>query len=487
MKNKYVEFAKKYFANHPEYQQNLDQMAFQMKIIGIPEKDIEKIIVHLAKQTAQTYSPHSGGLMFNKTFVFLLLTYMLVISGMFYFIFFFKFPAPAQDSKAPSIVQNQEAPIPTQVSSAPARGIIKKVYANELPIQMQKVFSYPVQNDIPKPPSIRPKREVVGFVPYWTLDSLDKLQVDQLTSVNLFGIEPDGDGNIIITGKNGQMDGGWNMWNDPRLTEFISNLKKKQIRVNITIKSFSNQRMNTFLSSEQAQKKLISNIIYMVNSKNLDGVDLDFEYVGNPPNNSREGFTEFVNTLSAELKREFPSSTLTIDTYASSGVGNDLFDLPALSFVTDGFIIMAYDFHTPRTGPGPVSPLTGEKSIASYLANYLTRVPANKIILGVPYYGYDWLVTNPSPNSTNILSYADIAAASSLSNIQWDSSTQTPWYQYSDGQGGARRVHFENVRSLGLKYDLVNERSLKGIGIWAVGYEGLHNELNQLISQKFGY
>jgi len=45
---------------------------------------------------------------------------------------------------------------------------------------------------------------------------------------------------------------------------------------------------------------------------------------------------------------------------------------------------MGYDFHTPYTEPGPVAPLTGEKSIVSYLANYLQRVPADKIILGIP-------------------------------------------------------------------------------------------------------
>jgi len=225
----------------------------------------------------------------------------------------------------------------------------------------------------------------------------------------------------------------------------------------------------------------------MVESKNLDGVNLDFEYVGKTPENVREGFSNFVSSLDSELKKEFPTATLTIDTYASSAIDNDFFDLPTLSHVSDAFIIMGYDFHTPYTDPGPVAPLTGEKSIVSYLANYVARVSPDKIILAVPYYGYDWITNSPSPDSTSILPYADILADNSQNNIQWDNDSETPWYQYSDSQGNNHKVFFENVRSLGLKYDLVNERGLKGIGIWAIGYEGLDNQFDQLISQKFGY
>ena len=107
--------------------------------------------------------------------------------------------------------------------------------------------------------------------------------------------------------------------------------------------------------------------------------------------------------------------------------------------------------------------------------------------MAVPYYGYDWVISDPSPGTTGILSYADIVGTNAFNNLQWDSASGTPWYQYVDGQNKTHKVYFDNVRSLGLKYDLVNERNLKGIGVWAVGYEGTNSELEQLISQKFGY
>lgn len=488
MQNKYADLVKNYLAEHPEYLNNPGQLAFQLKIIGIPEKQIKGLVKEFTGLTPELsvilqnpqQEQNNGGWRIKLFFIL----YFIVIAGMLFYIFFV--PTAKTKKEITYVVPKQVIQTYAVLPSTPSGGIIKQVYANELPVKMQQVFSYPVK-DIKIGPSIRPKREVIGFVPYWALDSLDKLNLDELTAVNLFGIEPDGQGNIIITNSQGQSDGGWDMWNDPRLSLFIDTLKKKQISVSITIKTFSNSNINSLLSSSDAQKKLISNITYMVGSKNLSGVNLDFEYVGDVPDPIKNAFTNFVTNLHSELANEYPTATLTIDTYASSGVSDDLFDLPTLAHVVDQFIIMGYDFHTPYTEPGPVAPLTGEKSIVSYLANYLQRVPADKIILGIPYYGYDWSTTNPSPDSTTILTYADIIGANAIGSVQWDLASETPWYQYIDGQNKTHKVYFDNVRSLGLKYDLVNDRNLKGIGIWAVGYEGSRNELNQLISQKFGY
>ncbi|HBB76248.1 MAG: Glycosyl hydrolase, family 18 [Candidatus Levybacteria bacterium GW2011_GWC1_40_19] len=486
MKNKYTDFARQYIAEHPEYLRDPDQLAFRLKIIGIPDKYIKDIVVEATKHAPHPIVPLSTpqqAMGKSHTLLFLVF-YFIALAVMLAFIFFV--PTQKREKEIiyviPKPVVQNDTPLPT----SPSGGLVRKVYANELPVKMEKVFSYPVK-DIKLGPSIRPKREVVGFIPYWVIGSFDKLRVEQLTSANLFGIEPDGEGNIIITDAQGSADQGWAMWNNPKLPSVIDTLKKKQVRTNITIKMFSNRRMEAMLSSTDAQKKLISNIVYMVGSKNLDGVNLDFEYVGTPSESARNGFTNFVGALNTELKKEFPTASLTIDTYASSGVGNDLFDLPTLAHVVDTFIIMGYDFHTPYTAPGPVAPLTGEQSIVGYLANYLQRVPAEKIILAVPYYGYDWVISDPSPGTTGILSYADIVGTNAFNNLQWDSASGTPWYQYVDGQNKTHKVYFDNVRSLGLKYDLVNERNLKGIGVWAVGYEGTNSELEQLISQKFGY
>ena len=231
----------------------------------------------------------------------------------------------------------------------------------------------------------------------------------------------------------------------------------------------------------------LSCTIYFVNSKNLDGINLDFEYIGAPPDKVREGFTRLVTNLNTELKRQIPTGILTIDTYIISGSVRDLFDLVLLSQHVDSFVIMGYDMHYALGAPGPISPMGGDINIIGLVQGYLEKVPPQKLILAVPYYGYDWpinLDSSSSSPSAAIISYAELAERSKVHKLTWDETSQTPSYTYTDN-GLQREVHFENVRSLGIKYDFVTAKNLKGVGIWALGYDGLNSDLQRLIVDKF--
>ena len=48
-----------------------------------------------------------------------------------------------------------------------------------------------------------------------------------------------------------------------------------------------------------------------------------------------------------------------------------------------------------------------------------------------------------------------------------------------------RQAYYEDVRSLGLKYDFIKEKNLRGVGIWALGYDGSYPELWDLLEEKF--
>lgn len=356
----------------------------------------------------------------------------------------------------------------------------KQVYANQLSVDPKKVFSVP-SSKVSLTYSGTPKREVFGFFPYWMLEAQDKVIVNSLTSVSIFGLEVDKNGNIFTTGSDGY-DPGWAAWNDSRLDEFVKRLKRKRIKTFLTLKSFSNQNIENLVLSNEAQKKFIANTIALINSKSFDGVNIDFEYVGSAQKNVIAGFTRLIANLSTELKREIPGVTLTVDTYLRSASALEFFDVELLEPYVDSFVVMAYDVHTPSGAPGPIAPMEGENGIAGFLQSYLERVDPSKIILAVPYYGYDW---SSGREGADILTYAEAAAQSKNFKIEWDASSQTPYYRYESG-GQTHEVHFENSRSLGIKYDFVNNKKLKGVGIWAIGYDGLNQELNALILEKFG-
>lgn len=335
------------------------------------------------------------------------------------------------------------------------------------------------------------KKEVFGFLPYWALDKSDKIDIRMLTSVSYFGLEVDAKGNIVKSGEGGISDA-WNGWEtNPKLDEFIKRAKKNKTKTSVTLKSFDNTNIEQLVNSPEASANFIANAIYLVNSKSLDGINIDFEYVGTPTDKTRDNFSVLINNLNKELKRQYPKSQLSVCTYIDAASETRLYDVELLSHYADFLVIMGYDFHTPNsTTAGPVAPMEGYGiSITGLMASYLEKAPANKLVLAVPYYGYDWPVdANNQVVGTRadvrVYPYADIAQATKNIQIQWDENAKTPWYSYTEG-GQRRVVYFENTRSLGVKYDFINQKNLYGVGIWALGFDGLQTDLVQLISDKF--
>lgn len=360
------------------------------------------------------------------------------------------------------------------------------VYASGEKIDAKRIFSYP-QTDVTLTYTGTPRKEIFGFLPYWMLPVADEVNIDLYSTIALFGLTTDGKGNVITSSSEGG-DEGWYMWNSSDLDRFIARAKKKRIKVVLTVKSFNNDDIESLVTSDEAQRKFISNAIQLMNLKSLDGINIDFEYVGTPPEAATFAFTRFIANLNAEMKRQIPEAQLTIDTYLKSGNVRDLFDIQLLQDYVEAIVVMGYDVHTPNGGAGPVAPMEGENGIIGYMQSYLERVSPSKLILAVPYYGYDWPIIGPSGEGirAGILSYAEIAASNSSDSILWNEQTQTPYYQYQDPEANLpHEVHFENARSLGIKYDYVNRKNLQGIGVWAMGYEGRTLELEQVILEKF--
>jgi spore germination protein YaaH len=365
--------------------------------------------------------------------------------------------------------------------------LVPKVYASSSTINADRVFSFPPSN-ITLRVSGRPKKDVYGFFPYWMLPTEEKVQIDELTTIGLFGLEVDGGGNII-TGKNESPDGGWVMWNDPKVNDLISRARRKRIRVELTIKAFDKTNIEKLVLSDDAQKTFISNVLHLVNLKSLNGVNLDFEYIGKPSDAVAGGFTRLVTNLNAELKRQVPGSTLTVDSYINAASIPGLIDVELVAEQVDSFVIMGYDIHTPSGDPGPVAPIDGPVSILGFLQSYLEKVSPDKLILAVPYYGYDWGLDSKGdalPDSGKTVPYAEAAELAKGKKINWDEVAQSPSIRYTDSVTNTpRTLYFENTRSLGLKYDLINKKGLKGVGIWALGYDGLNNDLTSVIVEKF--
>src|SRR5438309_3622486 len=352
-------------------------------------------------------------------------------------------------------------------------------------------------------------REVFGFAPYWRLAQNANWNYSLPSTVAYFGINFNPDGSVSTN------DAGWSGWNSQDLATIITNAHAAGDRVVLVIKpngavSSTAAVLNAIVTNPAASQTVITNTVNLVASKNLDGVNVDFEGTSNGYPNVQSGFTNFVTQLSRQMHQRWPSSRVTVDTYSGSASWDGgLFKIGDLAPVVDGMFVMAYDMAPGNMAPGqagPNSPLNGfTYNDTLSVSQYLTKAPASKVMLGVAYYGYKY-----STNSTALYStiksgsgatadmYSDIlddlACAQQLTR-SWDATAQPPWASWwspvtgdpcAGNHNSWRELYYDNATSLGYKYDLVNNNNLMGTGMWALGYDGNSVDLWRELALKFG-
>ncbi|MBI2040406.1 hypothetical protein HYT18_05035 [Candidatus Microgenomates bacterium] len=454
----------------------------------IPQQDLEPRIEEQEKKLKflQRFLEFNIGL--NMVIgAALLFVIIFLIAWRFDLIGYFQKGRESQNTQSlPAIT----APVIAQEDSEPPY-----VFINEQGLNVEEAFQAPPDN-LRLTISGQLKKEVLGFLPYWVIEKSDEIDISLLTSVSYFGLEVDGDGNIIKTDASGkQIDPWFHFISNPAFDKFVKRAKRNKTKVYVTMKAFNQANIVKLVTNPQSSTNFVNNALYLMNSKSLDGINVDFEYIGTPDQKVIDGFSVLITNLNRELKREYPNAVLTVDTFVDAASATRIHDIPILSQNSDAIVIMGYDFHTPNSSSaGPVAPIEGAGlSIRGLIASYLEKAPAEKLILGVPYYGYDWPVVSNrnsqvagSRADVRIYPYAVIAENSKKVQINWDQDSQTPSYIYTDPQTNqARMVHFENPRSLGIKYDFINQKELGGVGIWALGYDGKRVDLWQLIADKF--
>src|SRR5205807_168626 len=129
-----------------------------------------------------------------------------------------------------------------------------------------------------------------------------------------------------------------------------------------------------------------------------------------------------------------------------------------------------------RSFASPNAPLPGyQRSIDAYVQ----AARASKVILGAPFYGYDWPTKDGSPHSQATgaptpISYAEIMAAGHAR--YWDPNALVPWTAYQAG-GSWHEIYYDDPSSIALKARLANSAHLRGMGAWALGMNGNDSEL----------
>jgi spore germination protein YaaH len=347
-------------------------------------------------------------------------------------------------------------------------------------------------------------REVFGFFTTSERDyMLDVADYGVLSTVAFFAIDARVDGHLALTNSQGTPTAAWAAWNSSWMDNVMARAAEAGTRVVLTIKRFGwsdTERADMVaLLSDAGRRALLVDEIADAVALRGDGVNIDFEPM---PKEVAIDFVDFIRQLRIALDGKRPGLYLTFDA-TGYGANYKVAELTA-SDAADAVFIMGYPFaggYSDRAGA--TSPLSGlAYDLTDTVDRFLGQTTPDKIILGVPYYGREWSTTTRYLHSRTRPEGATYGYSVSrrldgaihegrLHGVRWDSEQMVPWTRWRYRACATcpetwRQLYYDNKRSLGLKYDLVNARDLAGVGFWRIGYEGNRPALYQLLRDKFG-
>lgn len=167
------------------------------------------------------------------------------------------------------------------------------------------------------------------------------------------------------------------------------------------------QYFSQAVSNAANRKIFVDNIRATYDEYDLDGIDIDWEYPGQTgrPGNSEspsdeENMLAFLQLLRQSLPPGAKMSAAVQDTPFAGPNGQPITDASEFAKCLDWILLMNYDDFQAANPPGPNAPLydgcgqstqPSQNAAAGYNAWTSAGFPANKMVLGIPGYGY---VTN---------------------------------------------------------------------------------------------
>ena len=339
--------------------------------------------------------------------------------------------------------------------------------------------------------------EVYGYLPYWRLDSgtAGRLDYRLVSTIAFFGLG---------IKASGALDTDWVGYREyvGEDAAAVTNAAHDQgVAVVPTFQLFDSAdgypKMSAFLASTAAQDRFIDEAIDLMIERRADGAGLDFEPI-RPLNARADAYVAFVARFRAAMQTRMPGSTLVNATSAG-----------AIQTIVEGLVphvdrqmIMTYNYRWSGSKiTGAIAPLDhATRNVKIHIAKMLQWAPRGSILMGVPYYGYDWPVTSTVPNAavqSDKTKYGAVKSITYRSARQFlsDHPTVTRRYDALEGSGfytywdstkkTYRQAYFEEERSLAAKYDYVIATRLAGIGIWTLDNDRGYRALWNVLERKF--
>ncbi|MEG6616412.1 glycosyl hydrolase family 18 protein [Peptococcaceae bacterium 1198_IL3148] len=228
----------------------------------------------------------------------------------------------------------------------------------------------------------------------------------------------------------------------------------------------SKEVIHQVLNSPAKRQRAIKDTLQLVEKYGFAGVNIDFEAM---PPSDRNQFTLFLTEMRQTMASRgyLVTAALQAKTEDNPSGYFGAFDYAKIGSVLDYAVVMTYDYNGPWGQAGPVAALPWVNDVLKYATSVM---PSQKILMGVPAYGYRWSMANQKVVDTGVIQWQKAKELTKYGPIKWDNQSSSPYIKYNSSNL-YHEAWFENKYSLEIKLQLINQYKLGGIALWKLGFE----------------
>ncbi len=264
-------------------------------------------------------------------------------------------------------------------------------------------------------------------------------------------------------------------------SSYVSYCHQNGIEVWALVSNLENPDVDTtaVLTHTSTRDYLTNQIIAAAIEYDLDGINLDFESLEGEVG---EAYIQFVRELS--IKCENNGIVLSVDNYVPSDY-TQFYNRAEQAVFADYVVVMAYDEHYNGSEEGSVASIG---FVTDGVENTLLEVPAEQIILGMPFYTRVWELVPKGDDvpeveaaSEDYVPYTVNSSAVGMEEAENRAAVNgaTPVWSEEDGQyyveyengGNTYKIWLEDENSMELRLQLMRDKGLAGASFWKLGLE----------------
>ncbi|KAM8744585.1 di-N-acetylchitobiase [Acanthopagrus schlegelii] len=244
----------------------------------------------------------------------------------------------------------------------------------------------------------------------------------------------------------------------------------------------------SYIVDQENRTAWITEKVNLAKSQFMDGINLDIEQSVEEGSPEYYALTDLVKETTEAFHRELPGSQVSFDVaWSPKCIDKRCYDYVAIAGSCDLLFVMSYDEQSQIMGDCIAmanAPLS--QTLNGYDQYLNLRIDRKKLVMGVPWYGYDYPCVNHTQEGTCYIAKVPFRGAPcsdaagkqktykwimkqvniSLSGRLWDNEQKAPFFNYKDDKGQIHQVWYDDPQSICPKADYVTSKGLRGIGMW---------------------